>query len=145
MAPSMRESRTFVPFLRSYPGRKSSFAAPNPEHAYFGTSLNKTDGEEDRTRVHIFGYQPRRLHVTQSWHAAPAVQVGIFWDKVARPSHCRLIPSVTYTPRSKFSSAISPGSRKRVPRLVSFVTLLSASAVRGLAVRQRREDECQSF
>lgn len=36
-----------------------------------------------------------RLHVTQSWHAAPAVQVGIFWDRVARPSRWRLIPSVT--------------------------------------------------
>jgi hypothetical protein len=61
-----------------------------------------------------------------------------------------LVAAVRYlplpnTPRSKFSSAISPGSRKRAPRLVSFVTLLSASAVRGLAVRQRREDECQSF
>src|SRR6476659_9818450 len=43
----MRESRTFVPFLRSYPGRKSSFAAPNPEHAYFGASVRSTDLRRD--------------------------------------------------------------------------------------------------
>jgi hypothetical protein len=43
-----------------------------------------------------------------------------------------------YTSRSNFPSAIPPGPRKRAPRLVSFVILLSASAVRALAVRQRR-------
>jgi hypothetical protein len=66
-----------------------------------------------------------RLHVTQSWHAAPAVQVGIFWDRVARPSRCRLIPSVTKHVQVELPfgdlAGIEKGAHRGLCHLSSFI------------------------